>query len=151
MNIRLFIVIACLSVAGCSSDRSKPAATEAPKVSQPVEIQTYRLKGVVREVDPKSGVVTIAHEDMPGLMKAMTMDFTPKDRSNLDELGVGDEVEGPLDVTRSGGSVKDYNLRSLEVTMPAPRTLKLDLGTGTATLAAKVPVLRPGEVVPDFT
>ena len=150
MNARHLLLALLIPASGCSNG-SKTATPTAP--AQPVaavETQTYLLKGVVREVDAKAGVVTIAHEDLPGFMKAMTMDFTPKDRSNLDEVGVGDEVEGPLEVTRVGETVKDYNLRSLEVTRPAPRTLKLDFGAGTVTLAPKPAVLTPGELVPDF-
>ncbi len=145
MHLRHLPLTLLLVTLGCSSAPPKPAAPEPA-----VETTTYTLKGVVREVDAKTGVVTIAHQELPGFMKAMTMDFTPKDKTNLDEVGVGDEVEGPLDVTRSGGLVKEYNLRSLEVMQPAPRTLKLDFGSGTAALAVKPSVLSPGELVPDF-
>ena len=150
MNARTLVVILCLTIVGCSGESKKAAAPEAATPSKAVEIKTYVLKGVVDEIDAKAGVVSIAHEEIPGFMKAMTMPFTPKDRSNLDEISVGDEVEGPLDVTMAGTKIESYNLRSLEVTRPAPRTLKLDFGSGTATLAAKIPVLRPGEMVPDF-
>jgi protein SCO1/2 len=95
-------------------------------------------------------VVTIAHEEIPGFMKAMTMPFTPRDRSNLAELAPGDEVEGPLEVVREGGAIKDYNLLRLEVTNPAPRVLSVDPKTGKAALVPKPVVLRPGEAVPDF-
>ena len=53
-------------------------------------------------------------------MKAMTMEFTPKDRTGLDEVAAGDEVEGPLEVVREGGAIKDYDLLRLEVTDPRP-------------------------------
>jgi protein SCO1/2 len=121
----------------------------APAPPAPVK-ETYLLKGTVRAVDTKEGVVTIAHEEIPGFMKPMTMPFTPKDRANLNELAAGDEVEGPLEVVREGGTIKDYNLLRLEVTNPAPRVLDVDPATGAISLAAKPAVLLPGEPVPDF-
>jgi protein SCO1/2 len=99
------------------------------------------LKGVVQDVDVDAGVVAISHEELPGFMKAMTMEFTPKDRSNLAELGPGDTVEGPLVVTRVDGSLKDYNLLSLKVTRS---------GDGAAARPTKVELLKTGESVPDF-
>ena len=124
--------------------------SEPPAPVSPATTKTYTLRGIVREVDTPSGVVTIAHEDIPGFMKAMTMDFTPIDRSNLGELNVGDEVEGPLVVATKAGTVEDYNLRSLSVVKAAPRALKLDFGSGTATIAEKPAILKVGEPVPDF-
>ncbi len=139
-------LIAPLLMYGCHSE---PPATQ-PAMRALAATKTYTLRGVVREVDTASGVVTIAHEELPGFMKAMTMDFTPKDRANLGEVGIGDEVEGPLDVTTKGGKVEDYNLRSLAVIKPAPRTLSLDFSSGTATIGIKPSALKLGEPVPDF-
>ena len=151
MSFRTIPAVAAISLllAGCHRElatKATPAAARPPEATK----QTYTLKGIVRAVDPKSGVVEIAHEELPGFMKAMTMPFTPKDRSNLDEIAAGDEVEGPFEVVRERGAVKDYNLLRLEVTNPAPRSLKVDPATGKATLVAKPPILRPGEAVPDF-
>lgn len=141
-----------LIAAGCHRGEPTPTAPPAaPAPPPPAAVkQTYTLKGVVRGVDPAAGVVTIAHEEIPGFMKAMTMEFTPRDRAGLAELAAGDEVEGPLEVVREGGAIRDYNLLRLEVVNPAPRVLKVDPATGKAALVPKPPVLRPGEAVPDF-
>jgi Cu/Ag efflux protein CusF len=40
--------------------------------------------------------VTLDHDDIPGLMKAMTMEFSVKDAKILDGLEIGDHVEGKL-------------------------------------------------------
>lgn len=151
MSSRTILAVAAipLLLAGCQGETMPKAAPPAPAPPEAAK-QTYTLKGTVRSVDPASGVVAIAHEEIPGFMKAMTMEFTPKDRSNLGEVVAGDEVEGPLEVVREGGAIKDYNLLRLEVTNPAPRSLKIDPASGKATLVAKPPILRPGEAVPDF-
>ena len=147
----LLAVLLVSATVGCGRDAPSPPPAGPPPPAKSAEVkETYTLKGTVRGVDAASGVVTIAHEEIPGFMKAMTMPFTPADRSNLAEVGPGDEVEGPLEVVREGGGIKDYNLLRLEVTNPAPRTLKFDFGSGTATLVAKPAILKPGEAVPDF-
>ncbi len=61
-----------------------------------------QLKGVVRKVDVASGEVTIAHEDVPGFMPKMTMPFTLKDTTMLNNIQPGDVVEGPLKVIVRG-------------------------------------------------
>lgn len=149
MNVKVTLIplLSLVCSVGCGREPSPAPSITAPA---PAGIKEYTLKGVVREVDAASGVVTIAHEDIPGFMKAMTMDFTPEDRANLGEIGVGDSVEGPLVVRSEGGTVADYNLKRLAVTKVAPKSLTLDFGAGTASFAPKPAVLTPGEPVPDF-
>ncbi len=73
-------------------------------------MKDYPLKGVVRKVAKEAGHVTIRHEAIPGLMGAMTMPFSLKDRAVLDRLQSGDSVEGTLRVTEEKGVVNDYEL-----------------------------------------
>ncbi len=73
---------------------SRPAPTEEPAPKS----MTYKLVGQVRQVNPGSGTVSIHHEEIPGFMGAMTMPFTLKGRTILDDLQPGDEVEGTLRV-----------------------------------------------------
>ena len=130
--------------------RRTPVRTRNPPRHRPRRaardgVQTYKLSGVVRRVEPASGMVTISHEAIPNFMDAMTMPFTLKDHALLDDVRAGDEVEGTLRVERSEGEVKDYELTDLVVSKPAPAApLKLDL-SGLST-----PVLKPGDDVPDF-
>ena len=105
----------------------------------------------MREVEAKSGLVTIRHEAIPGFMDAMTMPFDVKDREVLDDLRPGDEVEGTLRVVSERGVVKDYELVDLRVTRPAPAPkMTLDLSGGTAQLRPAPRSLEVGEAVPDF-
>jgi len=84
---RLFplIVLAALVAPACK--REAPAG--APR---------YPLKGKVVEVDVASRKVTIAHEDIPGFMPAMTMPFVvlEKDAALLRHVGPGDEITATL-------------------------------------------------------
>ena len=67
---------------------------EAP----PAAGQRYPLKGKVVEVDLANRKVTIAHEDIPGFMPAMTMPFVvlEKDATLLRGVGPGDEITATL-------------------------------------------------------
>jgi protein SCO1/2 len=58
----------------------------------------YDLKGKVVAVDRAKSTVKVAHEDIPGLMKAMTMDFSVEDPKQLDGLAEGDAIQARLRV-----------------------------------------------------
>ncbi|MBU1364529.1 MAG: copper-binding protein [Gammaproteobacteria bacterium] len=53
----------------------------------------HQAVGVVKEIDPKAGKVTFAHEPVKSLnWPAMTMGFAVKDKTLLDKLAVGKKV-----------------------------------------------------------
>lgn len=55
---------------------------------------THKAVGVVKEIDPKAGMVTFAHEPVKSLnWPAMTMGFAVKDKALLEKLAVGKKVE----------------------------------------------------------
>lgn len=57
-------------------------------------------RGVVEDVQPETGQIVIAHEDIPGLMPAMTMNFDVSDRKLLETLAPGDAID--FDVAFTG-------------------------------------------------
>lgn len=61
----------------------------------------YDLKGKVVMVEKEKRLVTIAHEDVPGLMPAMTMPFTVPNQADLDFLAPDDQVSATLVVDGS--------------------------------------------------
>jgi protein SCO1/2 len=77
------LILAFLIVAAC---RPRPAGPE----------ERYQLKGKVVSIDKRGSTVTIAHEDIPDLMDAMTMPFDLKDRRLLDQLAEGDGIQATL-------------------------------------------------------
>lgn len=143
LPLMLGLVAACRPAAP-PAQTAVPGAPTATSVSG---MRSYRLVGVVRSVDRKGGEVVIHHEEIPGYMRAMTMSFPIDDRSTLDDLRPGDEVEGTLRVG------KDHSeLVGLAVTRPAPTApLTLDLSGGIAQLKPTPQVLKTGQEVPDFT
>ena len=138
----ILIAVGC----GRKPDVVTPPSSEA-KAKPSLASKVYSLTGVVRSVESESGNVTIRHEDIPGLMPAMTMPFSVANKALLEDVQVGDEVEGKLTIAK-GSSL----LTELTVTRPAPAaTLTLSTNGGIAKLESRPKLLQVGEVVPDFT
>ena len=132
----------CLALlSGCHREEAAPA----PARRRPVARRPTPSRASSRKVEAGSGEVTIAHEAMPGFMDAMTMPFVVADRSALDDVRPGDEVEGPLVVDFEGGKVRDYRLTGLVVTRPSTGG-----AGGDAPALERPPTLKVGELVPDF-
>lgn len=69
----------------------------------------YDIKGKVVAVDAQKSSVTLDHDDIPGLMQAMTMEFAVPDPKVLAGIAVGDSVRGRIRKDEGG-----YVLRSLQ-------------------------------------
>lgn len=63
------------------------------------EVRVYSVRGVVRDVQPELGQVVVAHEEIPGLMPAMTMNFDVADAGLLERLAPDQVIEFELEVT----------------------------------------------------
>ncbi|MCC7086726.1 MAG: copper-binding protein [Pirellulales bacterium] len=68
--------------------------------SQPAAKQ-YDVTGKVTAVDAATQVIRLDHDDIPGLMQAMEMDFKVDQPQLLKGIGEGDRVKGRMEV-RSG-------------------------------------------------
>jgi protein SCO1/2 len=85
---RLYVTLFAVPIVliGCNggSDKSKD--------------KLYEVKGKVVAVDLGKKTVTLDHEDIPGLMKAMEMKFSVEDAKVLEGIKAGDQVHGWLKV-----------------------------------------------------
>jgi len=71
-----------------------PPATGTPLVMpSPVLGKPYFGTGVITIINRKEGWVEINHEEIKGLMPAMTMEFLVKQNSLLNNVQVGDRVD----------------------------------------------------------
>ncbi len=68
---------------------------------------SYDAKGVVKSFGPNRAFVNIAHEDIPGYMMAMTMDFEPRQKEQLKDLAVNDPVVFKFTETPEGKRLID--------------------------------------------
>jgi len=122
----LLLLAACLAPA-CRRD----APAEGAK--------RYPIQGRVVEVDAANRSVTLAHEDIPGFMPAMTMPFVvlEKDAALLQAMTPGDSLRATLVVPDSR-----YWLEELVLVGPP-----VPIAGASPALPARQP--QPGDAVPD--
>lgn len=90
MGILLAAVVAVGWYAGSRVGRDAP---ESASTSADDPGDAYRdIAGRVIRVSPEDGVVTMDHEEIPGLMVAMRMDLQAADPAELEGLRPGDDV-----------------------------------------------------------
>jgi len=97
--------------------------------------QRYDLKGTVVSVDRARKIVNVDHEEIPGYMAAMRMDFPLKDADALKVVEPGDTIQATLVVADT-----EYWLESPAVTKKLP-------GATAAEVAGTEP--QPGAEVPE--
>jgi protein SCO1/2 len=89
-----------LMMVGCSE---KQTEKEAAKI--------YDLEGKIVAIRPDKTGVTLDHEDIPGLMKGMKMEFPVKDAKLLEGLQTGDQVQGKLQVESGKNLITEIKKR----------------------------------------
>ena len=99
----------------------------------------YDLKGKVVMVEKEKRLVTISHENVEGLMPAMTMPFTVPSQADLDYLAPEDQVSATLVVDGSQSW-----LENLFVT-------RMSADSSGTSGAAPPTEAQPGDEVPNFT
>ncbi|HEX5883488.1 MAG TPA: SCO family protein [Pyrinomonadaceae bacterium] len=96
----------------------------------------YDLKGKVVAVEPDKHLVTVAHEEVKGLMPGMTMPFTVPNQSDLQILAPDDEITATLVIDGSHSW-----LEGLIITRQSPNPAAMP----------GVVVAKEGDEVPNFT
>lgn len=92
LSTRLVIltaVVAALIFSGCYKRKQEPGSDR----------RLYPVKGRVVAVMPLQNRITVAHEEIPAYMKAMTMPFNVKDANLLRTIQIGDTITATLIVT----------------------------------------------------
>ncbi|MBS0659059.1 MAG: SCO family protein [Verrucomicrobia bacterium] len=90
------------------------------QVLHPVALaaEEFVVRGTVRRLTADRQRVLIAHEEIPGYMRAMTMEFTPASGTSVAELVPGDQVEFRLVVGERSSRID--RLRKTGRVTPAP-------------------------------
>lgn len=107
MRYLIILLFSALLFTACQKPKAPTASAEAKR---------YPIKGKVVSVDKAKKKASIAHEEIPGYMEAMTMNFSIKDDWVWDELSKGAEVRGELVVDKG-----DYWLENIGI-VAAPRS-----------------------------
>ena len=146
----LLICLGAMAVAFSGCSVAEPPAVSstqsAPKnpngTALPTAVaQRYEVKGQIKEIDLGRRALRILHEEIPGYMKRMTMEFEVRDESDLGGLMLGDGVEFSLWVTADDAWIgKLRRVASALPSEPAPAPA-LEVVGG--------PSLRVGDLLPD--
>ena len=103
----------------------------------PKNERRYPIKGIVVAVNQAERTATIKHEEIPGYMQGMTMDFKIKNPADLQTMKPGDQITGTL--------VVDDISSWIEVTAVTE-------GGAALTPTTVVPgEPKPGDEIPDFS
>lgn len=120
MTVSDFLFVAAASLAGCGGGgtpegTASPAAPLAqtkmgsPGAVGPVQApapgagatsstaKQHDIRGRVEAISRDHQMVTLDHEEIPGVMAAMKMEYGVADALLLDRLALGDRVEGRLE------------------------------------------------------
>jgi len=117
----LVLIGTLLFVAGC-----KPQTRE------------FQLRhGQVIQTDVSNSTVVVRHNDIPGFMPAMTMEYKIKDQHSLADLQRGDVIDARIVVLRDGS---EFWVDNVHVTDTSARTA--------GERAARM--LKPGQAIPDI-
>jgi protein SCO1/2 len=100
-NPRIVAGLAFLLVCGPLVFFALSRAHDVASASQPGVERTFRVTGLIQEVQSDQNSVVISHQAIPGYMGAMTMPFHVQKAEELVSLLAGDEVSFRLSVTES--------------------------------------------------
>ena len=79
--------------AALAQQKMDESMSKMPAASAPASM-SHQATGIVKKVDAKAGLVTLAHEPVKSLnWPAMTMGFQVKDKMLFDKLTVGKKVD----------------------------------------------------------
>lgn len=112
--------------------------------STPSDRRTYPLQGQVLSIEAPRKGLTIKHEDIKGLMPAMTMPYTVKDERLLAGLTPGDLINATLVVVSN-----DAYLTTIKKVGQAPLEQPPAEATLTPSASSGFELLKPGQQVPD--
>ncbi|MGB7203152.1 MAG: copper-binding protein [Pyrinomonadaceae bacterium] len=99
----LSTILLVLSGFGC--EKSNPISANDAVKTQPTPTTTaalpkdgnYNARGKVTKINNELGSVELDHEDIPGVMAAMRMEFFVKNKAELKPLKIGDQVDFVLE------------------------------------------------------
>jgi Cu/Ag efflux protein CusF len=98
------------ALALCSAAAAQETATEG----------IFHGRGIVMAVDPGTGAVTLAHDDIKGLKPAMEMKYRLQARELSQSLRPGDTVDFSIDAS-------DFSIDGLEEVIVRVSLLNYDL------------------------
>lgn len=76
MKLSSLYLLFALTLAACSREPAPPGATTSSRPPTAAEPTEHDLRGEILEIDAAREILIVHHEEIPGYMPAMTMEFT---------------------------------------------------------------------------
>jgi protein SCO1/2 len=129
---------------GVSVPPSAPLPVPAPPTALSTNLQTFFVRGVVKELKADGRTVVIDHEEIPNYMAKMVMPFKVKDPNQLANLGTNDQIHFRFNVA-------EYESWIDQVTKTGTAAAPLaDPNRKNFRLVREVDVLKEGDALPDY-
>ena len=126
MRYLLLILFSALLFTACQKAETQTASTDAKR---------YKLKGKIVAVDKAKRKATVAHEEIPGYMPAMTMDFPIREDWVWEDLTKDAEIFAELVVDADGYWLEKIGI----VAAPNPNQTALPIREDVAQIGNEVP------------
>ena len=145
-NLKLMSARLCLLVllAACGLRPDASAGSTNLAAVSTNKLQTFQVKGVVVSVGDDSRSARIRHEEIPGYMGAMTMDFETRGTNAMSGIQPGDNVEFRMSVTEDDGWIDQ--VRKIE----APKTNGPPVLPPGIRVVRDVEPLETGDMLPEY-
>jgi len=98
---KLFVLLIFLALFFAFACQPNNESSKSLTPTKAAEIQTYKVVGVVKNIDADAGKITLDHEEIPGYMAAMEMTEAVSDAKMLETVKSGDKIEFELQRTGS--------------------------------------------------
>ncbi len=126
-----------------------PAAVVTAVVATPAlsntNLQTFFVRGVVKELRPDGKTVVVDHEEIPNYMAKMTMPFKVRRTNDLAGLGTNDQIHFRLNVAEFESWIDQVTK-----TGNAPASPLADPNRKSFRLVREVDVLKEGDALPNY-
>lgn len=126
MRYLILILFSIITFSACQKVETRVASPDA---------KYYSLRGKVVAVDKTKKKATIAHEEIPDYMDAMTMDFPVKDDFVLDDLTKDAEIRAQLVVDKDSYWLENFVITSA----PNPNQPPVPINENFAQIGSEVP------------
>lgn len=97
--LAVLLVAAAIAIAVAWRGSAPPSQRATANKPSGTNQTVYTVTGTVKSADAQSGIVRVAHDEIPGYMDAMTMPFLSRDPEGLRGLKSGDRIAFNLVVT----------------------------------------------------
>ncbi len=153
IGMTLGAALVALLIGGLLFGRSSMRVSVPPSAPLPVpampptastNVQTFFVRGVVKELKADGKTVVIDHEEIPNYMAKMTMPFKVKDTNQLASLGTNDPIHFRLNVAEYESWI-DQVTKTGKAASPVA-----DPDRKSFRLVRDVEVLKEGDVLPSY-